>query len=62
MRAFIAVDIAADVLSEIESLVQQIEGRIRGGRWVVPKNLHLTLRFLGETDEKTLSALSETLP
>jgi 2'-5' RNA ligase len=61
MRAFIAVDLATDVVSEIESLVQQIKGRVRGARWVVPKNLHLTLRFFGETDEQALSALSETV-
>jgi 2'-5' RNA ligase len=61
MRAFIAVDLAAGVVSEIEALVQQIEGRVRGARWVAPQNLHLTLRFLGETDEPALSTLSETV-
>jgi 2'-5' RNA ligase len=61
MRAFIAADIATEVVSTIESVVQRIEGRVHGARWVTPKNLHLTLRFLGETDEETLSALSETV-
>jgi 2'-5' RNA ligase len=61
MRAFVAVDLVADVVSEIEALVQQIKGRVPGAKWVAPKNLHLTLRFLGEADEQTLSALSETV-
>jgi 2'-5' RNA ligase len=61
MRAFIAVDLAVDVVSAIEALVRKIEGQVRGARWVAPKNLHLTLRFIGESDDQTLSALSETV-
>jgi 2'-5' RNA ligase len=60
MRAFVAVDLVTDVVSEIEALVQRIQGRVRGAKWVAPANLHLTLRFLGEADEQTLSVLSET--
>jgi 2'-5' RNA ligase len=60
MRAFIAVNIAADVLSAIDTRVESIKGRVRGARWVAPVNRHLTLRFLGETDEKVLSALADS--
>jgi 2'-5' RNA ligase len=58
MRAFIAVNIAADVLSEIDALVESIKGRVRGARWVAAANRHLTLRFLGEADAKVLSAFT----
>jgi 2'-5' RNA ligase len=61
MRAFIAVNIAADVLSEIDKVVERLAKQVRGARWVAPHRRHLTLRFLGETDETVLSALSETI-
>ncbi len=61
MRAFIAVDISDDVLSEIENLAAEWRSRLRGARWVRAKNLHLTLRFLGETSEGTLGKLSDTM-
>ncbi len=61
MRAFIAVDISKDVLTEIENRVNEWRSRLPGARWVRPRNLHLTLRFLGEATEETLAKLSESL-
>jgi 2'-5' RNA ligase len=61
MRAFIAVEVSKDVLSEIDRRTSEWRDRLRGARWVPASNLHLTLRFLGETSEATLEELSETM-
>ncbi len=61
MRAFVAVDIAEQVLSEIEDFIARMRDRMTGARWVVPRNIHLTLRFLGESDRSTLAAVAASL-
>jgi len=61
MRTFIAVDIADEVRGRIEQVTAGLRGRLAGARWVPARNLHLTLRFLGETAEGDLAALKEGL-
>jgi 2'-5' RNA ligase len=62
IRAFIAVP-ATD---EIKKLVGEVEGRLRGGgadvKWVEPKNVHITLKFLGNIDQPDVDNLTESLP
>jgi 2'-5' RNA ligase len=57
LRLFIAVDLPAEIRSEVEALM----GHVHNARWVNPRQLHLTLRFLGETPEATLPALRDGL-
>lgn len=60
MRAFVAVDLAEEVLAEIEKFGARMGARLPGARFVNPTNLHLTLRFLGESDERQLASLSDS--
>ena len=57
IRAFLAVEMSRAA----RELYQQAHGgfttRLRGLRWVRPENLHLTLRFLGDTDERQIDSL-----
>jgi hypothetical protein len=57
MRLFIAVDLPPEVRPRIARLCQGIAG----ARWVRPEQLHITLRFLGDTPEEGLSAMREKL-
>jgi 2'-5' RNA ligase len=57
LRLFIAVDLPDEIQSDVEALM----GNVRGARWVNPRQLHITLRFLGETPEATLPALRDGL-
>src|SRR5690606_24484893 len=63
IRAFIALDLSLEaraVLAEvIETLSQQVPER--SVRWVPLENIHLTLRFLGNTPVTQLKALYERL-
>ncbi|MEW5995532.1 MAG: RNA 2',3'-cyclic phosphodiesterase [Candidatus Zixiibacteriota bacterium] len=64
MRLFIALPLPEPVeeeLGRIIDLLKQKGGRVR---WVAPENIHLTVRFLGDTEEalvKDLSALIDTV-
>jgi len=54
MRLFVAVKISDAVRSELTEFVDQFlqfPGKVK---WVEPQNIHLTLKFLGETDSKLL--------
>lgn len=57
MRMFIAVDLPPDVRPRIAQLCQGIAG----ARWVRPEQLHITLRFLGDTPEEGLSDIRQRL-
>jgi 2'-5' RNA ligase len=69
MRLFIAADLddgaRAAVAGAVTSLRAQSErerrGSTRGVSWVDPRNLHLTLHFLGEVDEARMASLGKAL-
>ena len=60
MRAFIAVPLSGEIRSSLGNFMEEL-GTVKGIRMVPPENLHLTLDFLGETDESELSALNKKL-
>jgi len=63
IRAFIALDLASDVLQKLEEVNRQLKQRLPGNavRWVAAKNIHLTLKFLGDVSEANLPVLYEIL-
>jgi 2'-5' RNA ligase len=61
VRCFIAIDIGEGVRKEIESIVGELRKFKADVRWIRVKSIHLTLKFLGETDEKNLPHIQERL-
>jgi len=62
MRLFVALEIPRDVqaaLNEISSRLRAQTGR--SVRWVDPGNIHLTLKFIGETDASKRGAIQAAL-
>jgi 2'-5' RNA ligase len=57
-RLFVAIDLPATVKEAVEG----IAGRdLPGARWVPRKQLHLTLRFIGEADDAMFQAIKKAL-
>ncbi len=60
LRAFIAVDINAVIRKELVRIQSELKKSLKGKiSWVEPKNIHLTLRFLGQIDNKQLKKIKE---
>ena len=60
MRVFVAVEID-DAVRGVLADAQATLKRVGGIKWVEPRNFHITLRFLGETDRGTVSRLVNRL-
>jgi len=57
VRLFIAIDTPATVKEEILATLGRLRESGADVRWEDPRKLHLTLKFLGETDEALLPAI-----
>lgn len=58
MRCFIAIYSRTE---ELLPLLEELEGIGRGVKPVPPENLHITLKFLGEVDEKYLAGMRNAM-
>jgi 2'-5' RNA ligase len=54
LRTFIAVEATAEIRSVGERLIRKLSQTTAGVRWVKTENIHLTLKFLGEVDEREI--------
>jgi 2'-5' RNA ligase len=67
MRLFVALEIDEDVQRAAEDVIATLRrklARIAGAdavKWVPPRNLHVTLRFIGYVDDAAASAAREAL-
>ena len=60
MRCFIGIDLPSPAIKEIKRLQNIIEPHFIG-KITESKNLHLTLKFLGEIDNDTLKKVKKKL-
>jgi 2'-5' RNA ligase len=56
-RTFIAIDPGKDIRNRLVALQEQLAKTGTEVKWVEPENLHVTLLFLGEVDERDLPAV-----
>ena len=65
MRCFIAVELSDDVRDYLYELVSGFQTKLRKENvkinWIAKRNLHLTMKFLGEVNEVTLGVVKERL-
>jgi 2'-5' RNA ligase len=63
IRAFVAIELDADVLRRVESLQERIRADLPPGliRWVRPEGIHLTLKFLGDTQGNRIEAVAQAM-
>jgi RNA 2',3'-cyclic 3'-phosphodiesterase len=61
MRLFVAFDLPGAVRNALSTLVQRLKPECRAARWVRPESMHVTLKFLGETDPEKLADIRGAL-
>jgi 2'-5' RNA ligase len=62
LRAFIAIEIPPEIKKAIADQIASLKNSAgHAVRWVAPENIHLTLKFLGETSPSNVQPLSEAL-
>jgi 2'-5' RNA ligase len=61
VRLFIAIEIPQTIRSNFASLLKEFRAIAPQVKWVRAENLHVTLKFLGETEPAKLGALQDLL-
>lgn len=61
MRLFVAIQIPQDARAAYEALLKEFRGIAPRAKWVRTGNMHVTLKFLGETDAAKLDAVRNAL-
>ena len=61
IRTFVAVEIDKDILDKIVGVQKKIDQRYVDIRLVQPRNMHITLKFLGDLTEEKIIEVSKKL-
>jgi 2'-5' RNA ligase len=61
LRLFVAVTLPEDVRERLARWQDRLRGARADVSWVKPENIHLTVKFLGETDRKALARIQPAL-
>ncbi len=61
MRLFIAIAIPEKIRAAVTCLLEELRTIAPQVKWIKPDNLHITLKFLGETDAVKLSLIEQSL-
>ena len=63
VRSFIAIPVPRSGIEVLERAVKRLDSEIGGQvRWVRPRAIHLTLKFMGDIPASTLERVLEALP
>ena len=61
VRTFIAIDLGKTIRDRLVALQESLAKTVAGVKWVESDNLHVTLLFLGEVDDRELPALCQAV-
>jgi 2'-5' RNA ligase len=61
LRCFIAVEMPGPLKAEIGGLIETLRQTGADVKWVKKKNLHITLKFLGNTEESSVDDIKNSL-
>ncbi len=61
MRLFIALDFPDAVRERLCELIGRLKTKSRGVRWVRPEGMHITIKFIGETDSRCVEPIRAAL-
>ena len=61
VRCFISVELPKEIRTKLMDLQKELKGTKNTIKMVAPKNIHITLKFLGEISEQELENIKEKL-
>lgn len=61
MRTFIAVELNKDLHNKLKFLQDKLKSEHIDVKWVKPENIHLTLKFLGQTDDGKIESIKNIM-
>jgi len=63
IRAFVAIDLSEEIYQRLNEVTGNLQERLAGVpvRWVPVRNIHVTLKFLGDVSIKNLEVLKKLL-
>jgi len=61
VRTFIAIDVNPEIREVAQDVIDKLISMGFKATWTKPENLHLTLFFLGEMDEKVVDSMAHAL-
>ena len=61
MRTFIAIPLPQEIKDSLARLQEQLKSSGTDVKWVEPDNIHLTLKFLGERDDKKIEKIEQAI-
>jgi 2'-5' RNA ligase len=61
VRLFVALEISPPVRENLSALMRELRPLAPAARWVRTENLHVTLKFIGETPQEKLGAIRAAL-
>jgi 2'-5' RNA ligase len=63
LRIFVAIPLPGSLLERLADVQYRLQGKVphRSVRWVRPKGIHLTLKFLGDTPRDKVPTVQEAL-
>jgi RNA 2',3'-cyclic 3'-phosphodiesterase len=61
LRCFIAVEMPEDLKTAIGTVIEDLKKTGADIKWVGPENIHITLKFLGATEEELLKPICDAL-
>lgn len=61
MRLFIAIDLPKNIKTNLARIQKELAPHYSSLKWIKPENIHLTLKFLGETNHKKLEQVKTAI-
>lgn len=61
IRAFIAIELPEEVKKKLTELETRLRTKKYPARWVIPENIHLTLKFLGDISINSIPDIREVM-
>lgn len=61
MRTFIAIELPQEIKNKLAEIQEELKKSAADVKWVEPANIHLTLKFLGEIDDKKQEKIIEII-